>query len=105
MAPLTPCSVSPVDAKFVLGQEMKSALHKRFFKAFLAHFLTCFLPTTHEFSYSGVQKLCFIKDSKACIKFYYKQHRSENSFLYLVGESNSKINKKVLYLKQVDHSI
>ena len=70
--PLAPCSNSTVDAKFVLGQEMKSALHKRFFKAFLAHFLTCFLPTTHEFLYSGVQKLCFIKDSKAYIQFYYR---------------------------------
>ena len=72
LTPLTPCSDSPDDAKFVLGQEMKSALHKRFFKAFLAHFLTCFLPTTHEFLYSGVQKLCFIKDLKVCSKFYYK---------------------------------
>ena len=78
MAPLTPCSNSPMDAKFVLGQEMKSALHKRFFKAFLAHFLTCFLPTTHEFLYCGVQKLCFIKDLEASSKFYYKQHKSEN---------------------------
>ena len=61
MAPFAPCSDSTVDAKFVLGQEMKSALHKRFFKAFLAHFLTYFLPTTHEILYSGVQKLLFLQ--------------------------------------------